>query len=231
MRDLSIYDEKNLSRLLLSRLSQSKVKEWIDAYSVPYKQLMSYYQCAVMEVVTKFKVLDEEMSLEYDRNPIESIKSRLKSPESLIDKMNRKKLPLTVDAIENNINDVAGVRVICSFQSDIYMLAESLLKQDDISLIEKKDYIQSPKDNGYRSLHLIVQTPIFLSDRKKLMNVEVQLRTISMDWWASLEHKICYKKDIEKYPEMGTDLRACADIAACLDEKMESIQKRVYRKE
>lgn len=230
MRDLSIYDEKNLSRLLLSRLSQSKVKEWIDAYSVPYKQLMSYYQCAIMEVVTKFKVLDEEMSLEYDRNPIESIKSRLKSPESLIDKMNRKKLPLTVDAIENNINDVAGVRVICSFQSDIYMLAESLLKQDDIKLIEKKDYIQSPKDNGYRSLHLIVQTPIFLHDKKKLMNVEVQLRTISMDWWASLEHKICYKKDIDKYPEMGSDLRACANIAACLDEKMESIQKRVYRK-
>lgn len=230
MRDLSIYDEKNLSRLLLSRLSQSKVKEWIDAYSVPYKQLMSYYQCAIMEVVTKFKVLDEEMSLEYDRNPIESIKSRLKSPESLIDKMNRKKLPLTVDAIENNINDVAGVRVICSFQSDIYMLAESLLKQDDIKLIEKKDYIQAPKDNGYRSLHLIVQTPIFLHDKKKLMNVEVQLRTISMDWWASLEHKICYKKDIDKYPEMGSDLRACANIAACLDEKMESIQKRVYRK-
>lgn len=229
MRDLSIYDEKNLSRLLLSRLSQSKVKEWIDAYSVPYKQLMSYYQCAIMEVVTKFKVLDEEMSLEYDRNPIESIKSRLKSPESLIEKMNRKKLPLTVDAIEDNINDVAGVRVICSFQSDIYMLAEALLKQDDITLIEKKDYIQSPKDNGYRSLHLIVQIPIFLHDQKKFMNVEVQLRTISMDWWASLEHKICYKKDIEKYPEMGTDLRACADIAACLDEKMESIQKRVYR--
>lgn len=229
MRDLSIYDEKNLSRLLLSRLSQSKVKEWIDAYSIPYKQLMSYYQCAIMEVVTKFKVLDEEMSLEYDRNPIESIKSRLKSPESLIEKMNRKKLPLTVDAIEDNINDVAGVRVICSFQSDIYMLAEALLKQDDITLIEKKDYIQSPKDNGYRSLHLIVQIPIFLHDQKKFMNVEVQLRTISMDWWASLEHKICYKKDIEKYPEMGTDLRACADIAACLDEKMESIQKRVYR--
>lgn len=229
MRDLSIYDEKNLSRLLISQLSKSKVKEWIDAYSTPYKQLMSYYQCAIMEVVTKFKVLDEEMSLEYDRNPIESIKSRLKSPESIIDKMNRKKLPLTVEAIENNLNDIAGVRVICAFQSDIYMLAEALLKQDDITLISKKDYIQSPKENGYRSLHLIVQIPIFLHDKKKLMNVEVQFRTISMDWWASLEHKICYKKDIEKYDEMGSDLRACADIAACLDEKMESIQKRVYK--
>lgn len=231
MKDLSIYDEKNLSKMLLSHLSKSKVKEWIDAYSTPYKQLMSYYRCAIMEVVTKFNVLDEEMSLEYDRNPIESIKSRLKSTDSIIDKMNRKNLPLTVEAIEENINDVAGVRVICSFQSDIYMLAEALVKQDDITLISKKDYIQSPKPNGYRSLHLIIQIPIFLHDKKKLMNVEVQFRTISMDWWASLEHKICYKKNIEKYDDMGKDLRACADIAACLDEKMEAIQKRVYKKE
>lgn len=226
---MSIYDEKHLSQLLVSKLSKSQVKDWIGAYSVPYKQLMSYYRCAIMEVVTKFNVLDEEMSLEYDRNPIETIKSRLKSPESVIDKMNRKKLPLTVDAIEENLNDVAGVRVICSYQSDIYMLAEAFLKQDDIRLVEKKDYIQKPKDNGYRSLHLIVEIPIFLHDKKKMMKVEVQFRTISMDWWASLEHKICYKKDIADYDEIRDDLRECANIASCLDERMEAIQRRADR--
>ena len=229
MEWLGFRNENYLSRLLVSTLAEKDVKGWIDKYSAPYKRLMSYYQCAIMEVETKFNVLNEELSLQYDRNPIETIKSRLKSPESIIDKVNRKKLPMTVESIEKNINDIAGIRVICSFQSDIYMLAEALLKQDDIILISKKDYIQAPKPNGYRSLHLIVQIPIFLHDKKKLMNVEVQFRTISMDWWASLEHKICYKKDIEKYDEMGNDLRACADIAACLDEKMEMIQKRVYK--
>lgn len=227
MKDSSIYNDRNLSRLLVSQLSKTKVKEWINDYSTPYRQLMSYFQCAIMEVVTKFNVLDEEMSLEYDRNPIETIKSRLKTPESIIDKMNRKNLPLTVEAIEDNIYDIAGVRVICSFQSDIYMLAEAFLKQDDITLISKKDYIQSPKDNGYRSLHLIVEIPIFLHDKKKPMKVEVQFRTISMDWWASLEHKICYKKDIVGYEEIRKDLRECANIAACLDERMEVIQRRV----
>lgn len=225
MKDLSIYDEKNLSKMLLSHLSKSKVKEWIDAYSTPYKQLMSYYRCAIMEVVTKFNVLDEEMSLEYDRNPIESIKSRLKSTDSIIDKMNRKNLPLTVEAIEENINDVAGVRVICSFQSDIYMLAEALVKQDDITLISKKDYIQSPKPNGYRSLHLIIQIPIFLHDKKKLMNVEVQFRTISMDWWASLEHRIRYKKDLQMEEGLHRELFECAEQSAELDRRMERIHR------
>ena len=138
---------------------------------------------------------------------------------------------MTVKAIEENINDVAGVRVICSYQSDIYMLAEALLKQDDIKLISKKDYIQTPKDNGYRSLHLIVEIPIFLHDHKKMMKVEVQFRTISMDWWASLEHKICYKKNIVKYDNMKEDLRECANIAACLDERMEMIQHRARGQE
>lgn len=224
------YDENHLAKLLFSALSGEEVKSWIQKYSIPYRQLMSYYQCAIMEVETKFNVLNEEMSLRYDRNPIETIKSRLKSPESIMDKMRRKNLPLTVDDIEKGINDIAGVRVICSFCSDIYMLAEALLKQDDITLVEKKDYIQSPKSNGYRSLHLIIETPIFLHDTKKMMKVEVQLRTISMDWWASLEHKICYKKDVEEYEMIRHDLRDCADIAAGLDERMEVIQRRVYNK-
>lgn len=221
------YDENHLTKLLFSALSGEEVKSWIQKYSTPYRQLMSYYQCAIMEVETKFNVLNEEMSLQYDRNPIESIKSRLKSPESIMDKIRRKKLPFTVESIESELSDIAGVRVICSFCSDIYMLAEALLKQDDITLVEKKDYIQEPKSNGYRSLHLIIETPIFLHDMKKMMKVEVQLRTISMDWWASLEHKICYKKNVKEYDSIRHDLRDCADIAASLDERMELIQRRV----
>ncbi len=226
---LAEYNKKTLSKLLVSRLSEKDVQRWLNDYSTPYKKLMSYYKCAIMEVQTKFNVLNEEMSLEYDRNPIETIKSRLKSPESIIDKLNRKNIALTVEDIEENINDIAGIRVICSYITDIYMLAEAFLKQDDITLIEKKDYIQSPKDNGYRSLHLIVQIPIFLRDKKKLMKVEVQLRTISMDWWASLEHKICYKKGLECYDELRRELRECADIASGIDEKMEMLQRKSDR--
>ncbi len=229
MEWLGFRNENYLSRLLVSTLAEKDVKGWIDKYSAPYKRLMSYYQCAIMEVETKFNVLNEELSLQYDRNPIETIKSRLKSPESIIDKVNRKKLPMTVESIEKNINDIAGIRVICSFQSDIYMLAEAFLKQDDITLVEKKDYIQAPKSNGYRSLHLIVEIPIFLRDEKRIMKVEVQFRTISMDWWASLEHKICYKKDVADYENVRRDLRECADIGASLDERMESIRQRVER--
>ena len=142
-------------------------------------------------------------------------------------KLEKNKLDLTVEAIENGIFDIAGVRVICSFTSDIYMLADALLKQDDVTLITKKDYISNPKENGYRSLHLIIETPIFLHDRKKMMKVEVQIRTISMDWWASLEHKIRYKKDLpdELSRKLADELKECAEAAAKLDQKMLCIQQ------
>ena len=137
-----------------------------------------------------------------------------------------------VESLENGINDIAGVRVICSFVSDIYMLADALLKQDDITLIGRKDYIKEPKPNGYRSLHLIVEIPIFLHDHKRLMKVEVQLRTIAMDWWASSEHKIRYKKDlpVKVLEEIDKELLECAMIGAQLDKKMEQIQKSVMDK-
>ena len=156
-----------LERALLTRLNQSELKNWLRDYAMPYRELMAYYRCAMMEVETKFDVLNEELSLLYDRNPIESIKSRLKSPESIMDKAARKGIPLTVSAIEENLNDIAGIRVICSFPSDIYMLADALLRQDDVTLVEKKDYIANPKPNGYRSLHLIVETPIFLHNQTR----------------------------------------------------------------
>lgn len=208
-------------------LPRHEIKEWIKSYATPYKELMAYYQCAIMEVETKFRVLNEELSLEYDRNPIESIKSRLKSVDSIADKMMRLGKPLTVNSIEENLNDVAGVRVICGFPSDIYTLSDAFLRQDDITLVARKDYMRNPKPNGYRSLHLIVEIPIYLHDEKRPMRVEVQFRTISMDWWACLEHKIRYKKDVVVPKDIADELRECADAAAVLDARMEQIQKKV----
>ncbi len=196
----------------------------------PFKQLMSYYRCAIMEVETKFRVLDVQLSLNRENNPIESIKTRLKSPESIFEKLQRRNLPMTLNAIEENLNDIAGVRVICSFPEDIYSLADILLRQDDVTLIERKDYIQNPKPNGYRSLHLIVEVPIFLRNETRQMRVEVQLRTIAMDFWASLEHKLRYKKgleDSEDYQEISRQLKNCAEMSAMLDRLMENIRGQI----
>ena len=214
------------------RLKKQFVEEvfkWSKARMQEYSKLMAYYRCAIMEVETKFNVLNEEFSLQYDRNPINGIKSRLKSIESIKEKLERKGLPYTVQAIEENLNDVAGVRVVCSFTADVYLLAEALLKQDDIQLIEKKDYIANPKENGYRSLHLIVSVPIFLAHEKRIMKVEVQLRTIAMDSWASLEHQLRYKKDLEFTEEMVSELYRCAQLSSELDEKMDALRAQVQR--
>lgn len=225
----SIGSKEYWEKLFLSKLPLPKkeIKGWIQNYAAPYKELMAYYRCAMMEVETKFRVLNEELSLEYDRNPIETIKTRLKSIDSIADKLARQNMAMTVDNIENNMHDVAGVRVICGFPSDIYTLSEAFLNQDDITLIERKDYMANPKPNGYRSLHLIVEIPIYLHDEKKPMKVEVQFRTISMDWWASLEHKIRYKKDVKVPKDIADELRECAEAAAILDGRMEQIQKKI----
>lgn len=217
----------NEEQRLLQTLASPDVQAWMQEHFFEYKELMAYYRCAMMEMETKFNVLNEELSLEYDRNPIETIKVRLKSPDSIGDKLYRKGLTPTTENIEKNIFDIAGVRVICSFPEDIYMLAESLLRQDDVRLIEKKDYILNPKPNGYRSLHLIVELPIFLHDEKRMMKVEVQLRTIAMDCWASLEHKIRYKKDIPDLETIHKELKACAEISAQLDARMDAVRKSI----
>jgi len=199
----------------------------------PFDLLMSYYECAIMEVETKFRVLNHELSLEYDNNPIESIKTRVKSYDSILKKIRRKNIPLNLRAIEDNLKDIAGVRVICSFPDDIYKLAESFLKQDDITLIERKDYIKNPKPSGYRSLHLIVQVPIFLQNEKKMVNVEVQFRTIAMDFWASLDHKMRYKKELsdEEVEILQEELYDCAEQSAALDERMQRIRDRITKKQ
>lgn len=190
------------------------------------KQLMTYYNCAMLEIETKFRVLSQEFSLEQDYNPIETIKSRLKSMDSIIEKLQRKGLPLELDSIEKELKDVAGIRVICPFLSDIYRMASCLMEQDDVVIVEKKDYIKKPKANGYRSLHLIVETPIFLQKEKRMMKVEVQFRTIAMDFWASLEHRMHYKKNLDlKLQEMlVAELRDCAEESANLDIRMETVK-------
>ena len=195
----------------------------------PFNRLMTEFSSAIMEVETKLKVLNAEFSQEYNRNPFESIKTRLKSPESISEKLERRGFPSTVESIQENLTDVAGVRVICSFPDDIYRLADLLTGQDDIILIRKKDYIKNPKPNGYRSLHLILSVPIFLSNEKKYMNVEVQFRTIAMDFWASLEHKLKYKKNVNDTDEIVEQLRVCADSIEELDYQMQEIRNRIDR--
>ncbi len=190
-----------------------------------FEQLMTYYRCAIMEIETKFNVLNEQFSLKQDRTPINGMKSRLKSPKSILAKLSRKNLPITFSSIEETLADIAGVRIICSFVQDVYFLADALLKQDDVTLIETKDYIKNPKENGYRSLHLIVSVPIFLLHEKRQMKVEIQLRTIAMDSWATLEHQLKYKKDTVFTEEMAHDLHLCSQLSAELDARMDNLRK------
>ena len=221
--------KERITKHLMNELMNGDLLDFFREQNRPFRQMMAFYKCASMEVETKFNVLNEEFSLKYDRNPIETIKTRIKSPESIIGKLKRRNLPFTVEAITENINDIAGIRVICSFPEDIYLLAECLVRQDDITLIEKKDYIQQPKSSGYRSLHLIVEVPIFLAQEKKPVRVEVQLRTIGMDFWASLEHKMMYKKSLPKeiIDELQGELLDCANISSCLDLRMQKIRNQL----
>lgn len=188
---------------------------------------MTQYKCAMMDIESRFNLLNEEYILEHDRAPINSIKTRLKSLPSIVEKLRRKGYPLSAETISTRLNDVAGVRVICAFTSDVYELADALLRQDDIELIEKKDYIANPKENGYRSLHLIVTTPIYLSNEKKHIKVEIQLRTIAMDSWASLEHRLRYKSNAVFTEEMTSELQYCAMLSQELDCRMDALKKEI----
>lgn len=211
----------------IGMLFNEKLISWSKLRVQQYNKLMAYYRCAMMEIETKFNVLNEEFSLQFDRNPISSIKSRLKKPVSIKDKLEKNGLPVTITSIEKNLNDVAGIRVICSFPEDVYMLSEALLKQDDITLVSMKDYIKNPKPNGYRSLHLIVTVPIFLAREKRMMKVEIQLRTIAMDFWASLEHQLRYKKEFAFTDDMARELLHCAELSAELDGRMDALRRLV----
>ena len=189
--------------------------------------LQQQYGAAIKEVRTKLEVLDDEFRVKFDHNPIHHMEYRLKSPHSMVEKLRRRGLPVTIPSIRENLHDVAGVRVICNYIDDIYRIADLLVKQDDITLLCTKDYIANPKPNGYRSLHLVIEIPIFLSEQRLLMPVEVQIRTIAMDFWASLEHKIYYKFEGDAPDYISQDLQACATIVANLDEKMLSLNEAI----
>lgn len=194
-----------------------------------YREMMMAYSCAIKEVRTKFDVLDTEFHVRNQRNPISTIHTRLKSQTSILEKMNRIGYAPTVENIVTHLNDIAGVRVICAYVDDIYEIADALIRQDDIHLIRKKDYIANPKPNGYRSLHLIVSVPVFFAESRKEMKVEVQIRTIAMDFWASLEHQIKYKKDISNAEEIIGRLKNCADVIADTDLEMQKIRRQIEK--
>lgn len=216
--------DKN-TEITVETLMNSENPELVLKNMQPFLDMMMWYECAQMEIETKLKVLNNEFALQYNRNPIESIKCRIKKPLSIVEKMKKKGLEISIENIQNNLNDIAGLRVICSFPEDIYTVSELLAKQDDIKVIQTKDYIRNPKTNGYRSLHLILEVPIFLSNEKKYMKAEVQFRTIAMDFWASLDHKLKYKKDNLKHPEIiAQELKKCADTITAMDYKMQEIR-------
>ena len=220
-----------LERAVLRGPGAFRVPESMVAWAQQFQDAMMKYNCAIREVKTKLEVLNDELSVRNQRNPIEMIKYRIKQPHSIIEKLKRKCFPLTLQSMTENLDDIAGVRVICSFVDDIYALAGMMMRQDDVHVLQIKDYIRNPKDNGYRSYHIIAEVPVYFSDQKSFIRVEIQIRTIAMDFWASLDHELKYKKEIPDAEEISEELRACADIIADTDEKMLAIRRRIEQKE
>ncbi len=221
--------ENELQKYFLGQDSSLSLEQ-LDAFfqnTKKFSDMLMVYQCAIREIRTKFEILNDDLSYRNNRNPIEMIKSRVKKPRSILEKLKRRNLELSVSSVMENLNDVAGVRVICSFVDDIYKVAQMFTRQDDVNVLEIKDYIKNPKPNGYRSYHMIVEIPVFFADRKQPVKVEVQFRTIAMDFWASLEHGMKYKKDMPNAEELIAELSDCADVIAKTDLRMQEINERL----
>ncbi len=223
---------ENFGNMRRKRVEQNNLNsEMIEDFfsnSKKFMSLMMMYRSTIREIKTKLEVLDDEFSIEHRRNPIASIKSRIKSPESIYQKLTKLGYEVTTDNIREHLNDVAGIRVVCPFLEDIYHVADLLASQDDIKLIKVKDYIEHPKENGYRSYHMIVEIPVFFSEGKTLMRAEVQIRTIGMDFWASLEHQLRYKKGLEEtelYDQISQRLQETAKMITATDIEMEEIKQ------
>ena len=216
-----------LSRFIVNGPDDISVPESLIHVGRQFQQIMMMYNCAIREVRTKLEVLNDELSIRNQRTPIEMIKARVKRPESMVEKLKRRGLPITLESVVNNLDDVAGIRVICSFVDDIYEVADMLIRQDDIHVVAIKYYIRTPKENGYRSYHMIIEVPVFFSDRKKNMRVEVQIRTIAMDFWASLDHQLKYKKELSDDLHISEKLKKCADVIAQTDVMMLDIRKEI----
>lgn len=191
--------------------------------------LQQIYEAGIKEVKTKLEILDDEFKIKHDHNPIHHMEYRLKSVRSILGKLVKRGLEVSLESIVINLTDIAGVRVICNYVSDVYKIADMLIKQSDIKLIKKKDYIKHPKNNGYRSLHLVVEVPIFLAEKVQPIPVEIQIRTIAMDFWASLEHHLRYKADNEVPDGVRDELIECAKTISNLDYKMQGIYEELSK--
>lgn len=217
----------DFQRMVLIETVLPKEPEEIFKQIENFKELMLTYNSAIREVTTKLEILNDELSLDDGKNPIQFIKSRVKKPLSIVDKLQRLGKEINVESIMGSLNDVAGIRVIASFVDDVYKIADMLVKQDDIFLVEAKDYIKNPKPNGYRSYHLIIEVPVFFSQKKQWVRVEVQIRTVAMDFWASLEHQVKYKKELKDTKEIERELKECADTIAATDVQMMNIRNKI----
>ena len=226
--NININPNSELHQSIVNVPDMVQVPEmWVDQ-ARQFQQAMMRYTCAIREVKTKLEVLNDELSVKNQRNPIEMIKSRVKKPKSIVEKLQRRGFEISSQSMEKNLDDVAGIRIICSFLDDIYEVADMLIRQDDVKVIAVKDYIQNPKPNGYRSYHMIIEIPVFFSDSKKPIRVEVQIRTIAMDFWASLDHQLKYKKSfIDDNGEISEELKQCAEVIAGTDVKMLEIRKKI----
>ena len=220
--------------LVQSAVNAPNVIEIPDSFlneAARFREMMMMYMCAIREGKTKLEVLNDDLAIKNQRNPIQMIKSRVKKPASIVEKLKRRGHPVSVNSIVEHLDDVAGVRVICSFVDDIYTIAEMLARQDDVNVLIVKDYIRSPKVNGYRSYHMIIEIPVFFSDRKQKIRVEVQIRTIAMDFWASLDHQMKYKKNLDDSGEISEELKECAVVIAQTDMRMLNIRRKIEEKE
>ena len=226
--NININPNSELHQSIVNVPDMVQVPEmWVDQ-ARQFQQAMMRYTCAIREVKTKLEVLNHELSVKNQRNPIEMIKSRVKKPKSIVEKLQRRGFEISLESMEKNLDDVAGIRIICSFLDDIYEVADMLIRQDDVKVIAVKDYIQNPKPNGYRTYHMIIEIPVFFSDSKKPIRVEVQIRTIAMDFWASLDHQLKYKKSfIDDNGEISEELKQCAEVIAGTDVKMLEIRKKI----
>lgn len=213
----------DLSDPIFSYENNGEIRELISELTVIHQ----VYGAAIKEIRTKLEILDGEFKVKHDHNPIHHLEYRLKSPRSILEKVHRRNMEMNIPTIRENITDIAGVRVICNYISDVYLIMELLLKHDDLKLLQKKDYIDHPKENGYRSMHLIIEVPIYLSNCIENVPVEVQIRTIGMDYWASLEHHLKYKASHFVSEDIREELNECAVIISSLDEKMQNIFQQV----
>ena len=204
------------------------LRDMLDDFDLDaWRYLFVIHKFGIEEITTKLNILNEEYDYLHAYNPIEHLETRIKTPEKTVEKLIRQGFEVSPESAKKNLHDIGGIRIVCSFVEDIYVIYENLCRQTDLKIVGVKDYIKNPKPNGYRSLHLLVEVPVFLTDRVEQVVIEVQIRTIAMDFWASLEHKIYYKKKCTPQPEIVADLTECADLAALLDKKMQRIKYQI----